>query len=319
MVSGTMKTGTSELTGTGLANKTAQTEWVLSITLGATARFIYHHPKDKEEHHSISVSVASGDVLLFNDAYLYHGVQVLEESIPEWWKKEVGNLQGRLNLQYRVLTGKGEASKKDKSIFFSKGKIPVKDKKIETRKPTKTCSDVEEGCEPHRIFADNRWLMRVEDKSSVDADYPFLMRVEDKSSAEADHPFLMRVEDKSSADADHPFLMRVEDKSSAEVDHPFLMRVEDKSSAEVDHPFLMRVEDNPCADRDNSWLMRVEDKPVFSETRAVKGIKVKDKVSEMCFLNDSEIGYASSGVRFCIVLLPFHARRYRKTFHSFLQ
>ena len=260
------------------ANKTAQTEWVLSISLGATARFTYHHPKDKEEHHSISVSVASGDVLLFNGAYLYHSVQVLEESVPEWWKKELGSLQGRLNLQYRVLTGKGEASKNDKNIFFSTGKIPVKDNKIETSQPTETCSDVEERCQPHGIFADNSWLMRVEDKPSANADNSWLMRVEDKPSANADNSWLTRVEDKPSANADNSWLMRVEDKPSANADNSWLMRVEDKPSANADNSWLMRVEDKPSANADNSWLMRVEDKPSANADNSWL-MRVEDKPS----------------------------------------
>ena len=69
-------------------NKTSQTVWVFSISLGSTARFTYHHPQDIQGNHSTTVLVESGDVLLFNGAYLYHGVQVLEHSIPNWWEKE---------------------------------------------------------------------------------------------------------------------------------------------------------------------------------------------------------------------------------------
>ena len=238
-------------------NKTSQTEWVLSISLGANARFTYHHPNVREGYQSIFVLVESGDVLLFNGAYLHHGVQVLENSIPKWWAEELGNLQGRLNLQYRVLTGTVRAPKHSKE----ETKKPKNGKNKETPTPKDICSDAIDGSKPRSTNLDNRWLMKVEDKPSTTPDNCWLMRVEDKPTSNPDNRWLMRVEDKPSTDPDNRWLMRVEDKPSTDPDNRWLMRVEDKPSTDPDNRWLMRVEDKPSTDPDNRWRMRVEDKP----------------------------------------------------------
>ena len=249
------------------ANETSQTEWVLSISLGATARFTYHHPTDKEGHHRTTVMVESGDLLLFNAAYLYHSVQVLERSIPKWWEKELGLVQGRLNLQYRVQPGNDRQSEKIKancentSNSLQDGKISSNNKKQETSQPKEKCSKVIKCSKQPSTDRDNRWPMRVEDKPSADRDNRWPMRVEDKPSADRDNRWPMRVEDKPSADRDNRWPMRVEDKPCADRDNRWPMRVEDKPSADRDNRWPMRVEDKPCADRDNRWPMRVEDKP----------------------------------------------------------
>ena len=85
----------------------ADTEWVLSISLGASALFTYYHPKDDGKLHGTTVIMESGDVLLFNGAYLYHGVSVIQNSTPRWVKELFPEVTGRLNLQYRVLKNPG--------------------------------------------------------------------------------------------------------------------------------------------------------------------------------------------------------------------
>ena len=233
-------------------NKTSQTEWVLSISLGANAHFTYHHPNEKEGYHS---TVESGDVLLFNGAYLHHGVKVLENSIPKWWGKELGNLQGRLSLHYRVLTGTARSSKDGKER-----NQPETGKNKETLRPKNICSDVKLR-KPPSTNQDNRWLMRVEDKPSRNPDNRWLMRVEDQPHSIPDNSCLLRVEEKPSTTPDNNWLMRVEDKPSTTPDNSWLMRVEDKPSTTPDNSWLMRVEDKPSTTPENSWLMRVEDKP----------------------------------------------------------
>ena len=269
-----------------LGNKTSQTEWVLSISLGANARFTYHHPNDREGKQSIFVLVESGDVLLFNGAYLHHGVQVLENSIPKWWGEELGNLQGRLNLQYRVLTGTAQATKDSKET-----KQPQADKNKQTPRPKGICSDLEGG-KPPSINRDNRWLMAVEDKPGTDPDSPhrmedkpctdpvnpYLMRVEDKPSTDPVNPYRMRVEDKADVGPVNPYLMRVEDKPSTDPVNPYLMRVEDKPSTDPVNPYLMRVEDKPSTDPVNPYLMRVEDKPSTDPVNPYL-MRVEDKPS----------------------------------------
>lgn len=83
------------------------TEWVLSISLGASGLFTYYHPNDNEERYGTTVIVESGDILLFNGAYLYHGVSVVHSSTPHWMKNIVPGIAGRLNLQYRALRTSG--------------------------------------------------------------------------------------------------------------------------------------------------------------------------------------------------------------------
>ena len=90
-------------------NKTSntETEWVLSISLGASALFTYYHPDDKKEKYGTTVIVESGDILLFNGAYLYHGVSIVNTSTPPWLNDIVPGITGRLNLQYRALRNPG--------------------------------------------------------------------------------------------------------------------------------------------------------------------------------------------------------------------
>ena len=260
-------------------NKTSQTEWVLSISLGSTARFTYHHPQDIQGNHSTTVLVESGDVLLFNGAYLYHGVQVLEHSIPNWWEKELSNLQGRLNLQYRVLTGNSRYSEKNESNEDARYVLQEKTaKKNEIDQHREKCLKVPESSGRPSTVPDGIWLKRVEGKPSDDRDNAWLMRVENKPSTDGDNAWLMRVEDKPSTDRDNAWLMRVEDKSNTDSDNAWLMRVEDKPSTDRDNAWLMRVVDKPKTDRDNAWLMRVEDKPSTDRDNAWL-MRVEDKPS----------------------------------------
>ena len=253
------------------ANKTSQTEWVLSISLGATARFSYHHPNDEmKRNQSTAVLVESGDVLLFNGAYLHHGVQVLERSTPYWWKRHFGNFQGRLNLQYRVQTSRPRQPEKPTFKYTvgntSSPKTMAKGQLIQRK---------EKGLEgpecilPPYLPQDKRWL------SGMDV--------------------------KTRNDSEHPWQMQMKDKPLTDRENAWLMRVEEKPCTGRDNAWLMRVENKPSTDPDNKWLMRVEDKPCEARTdpKDKKGAENKYTFSEVSVVNDSSLtfsGYSSNSL-----------------------
>ncbi|CAF0875553.1 unnamed protein product [Adineta steineri] len=87
------------------ANSNSKYEWVVSISLGHTAVFKYGmNNDDNEEKTTTEIDLNSGDVLLFNGAYLEHSMPYIHKNkYPMWWYNVDTFSKARLNIQYRVL------------------------------------------------------------------------------------------------------------------------------------------------------------------------------------------------------------------------